>query len=677
MGILSTSTFANLTSGVRSEAAAHEIQDLLAGGGGSGMGENIIQYGASTEAGFDNGPAIRAAIAAACRNGTYQVFIPAGTFEIHESNCLHPQAAGITFAEAVLGGNNASGGGLGIRFIGASQNYSILKLMNNGVDTRWFYDSGTTASPYPGWNRVQFEHIWFLGSGSTNVTADNAYTNGFRICASLPTGGVDKGFIFTCCRNDRLGVPLEFTGTSNTDTYNAYSCWWSTCGPIIIDNDQALLLNWYSCHFWSADDQFWMKATSGNGQQGKGGGGAITCRDCDIIIGNVSGDTTPHYTVRIDDGASFYRTWLFDHCRWELRNPEARLVYWPGTASFITGSEVVFNTCDISQMQQGQAGIGSGANDTNGRRDIIVLGPAKRLVFRNSFLGDQLGVVFQDVNTSNVFAFGYQPIVEFDNCGIPWGFVSGTNSSATAVDATRGLVGRVTLSSGYGRVVGRNCYMRDHTSPENMATDFDYGGRVGGYGEMQAQSKRAELKAGPRAWPGTGNFTRTVRLPEQAIVTGCALYQPASGTSSTSCQRLIAHNRVTITGIVQKPADTECRVTSNGHGLLDGDRVFIEGVTGTTEANGLWTVEGATANTFDLTGSTFTNAYSAGGNAYKVLIESDSARDDAVHRMAQDAKSHPTKFPFVVSTFEDRKFCLISTAGALSKVGGYAYVEYE
>jgi hypothetical protein len=52
------------------------------------------------------------------------------------------------------------------------------------------------------------------------------------------------------------------------------------------------------------------------------------------------------------------------------------------------------------------------------------------------------------------------------------------------------------------------------------------------------------------------------------------------------------------------------RITSNAHGLANGDRIRITGVTNYPAANGYWAVQGVAANTFDLTGSAF-----AGGGA--------------------------------------------------------------
>lgn len=68
-------------------------------------------------------------------------------------------------------------------------------------------------------------------------------------------------------------------------------------------------------------------------------------------------------------------------------------------------------------------------------------------------------------------------------------------------------------------------------------------------------------------------------------------------------------------------------ITANSHGFTTGQRVGIDGVTGTTEANGSWIVTVVNANTFTLDGSTFTNAYVANGVAYPgVFLSTDVGR---------------------------------------------------
>jgi hypothetical protein len=55
------------------------------------------------------------------------------------------------------------------------------------------------------------------------------------------------------------------------------------------------------------------------------------------------------------------------------------------------------------------------------------------------------------------------------------------------------------------------------------------------------------------------------------------------------------------------------RITATAHGFATGTRVVLSGILGTTEAIGAWTVTSIDADHFDLQGSTFTNAWSAGG----------------------------------------------------------------
>jgi len=55
--------------------------------------------------------------------------------------------------------------------------------------------------------------------------------------------------------------------------------------------------------------------------------------------------------------------------------------------------------------------------------------------------------------------------------------------------------------------------------------------------------------------------------------------------------------------------------TRSDHNFTTGNRVAIEDVTGTVEANGVWVITKIDANNFDLQDSTFANAWSSGGQA--------------------------------------------------------------
>lgn len=60
------------------------------------------------------------------------------------------------------------------------------------------------------------------------------------------------------------------------------------------------------------------------------------------------------------------------------------------------------------------------------------------------------------------------------------------------------------------------------------------------------------------------------------------------------------------------------RLTATGHGLVTGDRIVVRAVTGTTEANSTWYITRIDANTLDLIGSVFQNAYVSGGELVKI-----------------------------------------------------------
>lgn len=59
------------------------------------------------------------------------------------------------------------------------------------------------------------------------------------------------------------------------------------------------------------------------------------------------------------------------------------------------------------------------------------------------------------------------------------------------------------------------------------------------------------------------------------------------------------------------------RITAATHGFSDEAIVTIHDVSGCTEANGTWQIDYVDANTFDLLGSTFANAYTSGGKVFQ------------------------------------------------------------
>lgn len=93
------------------------------------------------------------------------------------------------------------------------------------------------------------------------------------------------------------------------------------------------------------------------------------------------------------------------------------------------------------------------------------------------------------------------------------------------------------------------------------------------------------------------------------------------------------------------------RITSNAHGLGEGDYVNISGVGGTVEANGDWKAINIATNTFDLAGSAFVNAWTAGGVAKRF----------STWKWALGAFSASRGYPGVVA-FHENRLVLAQTA---------------
>ena len=85
------------------------------------------------------------------------------------------------------------------------------------------------------------------------------------------------------------------------------------------------------------------------------------------------------------------------------------------------------------------------------------------------------------------------------------------------------------------------------------------------------------------------------------------------------------------------------QITSVAHGFTDEDVVTIHGVLGTTEANDTWQINYVDADTFDLVGSTFANAWTSGGKAFKESADTYKYPIDRKPSKFQDAFSE-TKF---------------------------------
>lgn len=112
-----------------------------------------------------------------------------------------------------------------------------------------------------------------------------------------------------------------------------------------------------------------------------------------------------------------------------------------------------------------------------------------------------------------------------------------------------------------------------------------------------------------------------VRLKPSGTAIGTISASKTSGdTAGTPITNVTAASAGS-TGLIQ--------ITSNGHGYSSGDRIFISGVVGTTEANniasGYWLADVIDVNTINLRNSVYTNAYISAGTLFYALFQFDSS----------------------------------------------------
>lgn len=124
------------------------------------------------------------------------------------------------------------------------------------------------------------------------------------------------------------------------------------------------------------------------------------------------------------------------------------------------------------------------------------------------------------------------------------------------------------------------------------------------FGKTPATFSTANLDAIYNGW------TNRILQATRTITFGTAKRTAASTEARALLTR--TNRTVLITNVVNNGSGV-IRITANSHGLVSGNKIFISGVLGATEANGAWNITFVNSNTFDLNGSTFSNSYISGG----------------------------------------------------------------
>lgn len=259
----------------------------------------------------------------------------------------------------------------------------------------------------------------------------------------------------------------------------------------------------------------------------------------------------------------------------------------------------------------------------------ITLRACNTIRFQNcvwsGFNGEQVILLNGEANTSRA-----DP-VEFVQCGIAAGSDS-PNTDNLVIDGLGGSIKLIATAVLFGR---HGIWLRNRTGESGPKfLYFEGGGFENAHGVpvllesgthaqfsntyISSDSEQDNIRIDP-------TFTGIVTI-NSCVIRGCGRNGIDIGSSRvtvTGC--LIGNNGRTAhpafartIAAVSAGLSGQIRMTTAGeHGWEDGDRITVQEVGGAVEANGKWRIAVVAPNQFDLLQSSYTNAYTGGGTAWR------------------------------------------------------------
>ena len=440
---------------------------------------NWLRYGADPNGILNSDAALAQAIAVACMSGGPsgignhgRVYMPKGIYKLTSDNPFR----------------NPTTVQRGIIFEGDGIASTVINFYC-GTTVQYLFDGAVGEQSYLS---ATFRDMCFQGD-------TNQYTHGFSWYNS-------QGWRFTNVWFINFSSVWESNGNTNGDSLKCITCKVTQWGSrvFIQNNEQSLNNEFHSCDFESGyGDMF---------RVGTGGGGALRVYGGSLIMDNAAGNTTNHYLLRIDDGASVSDnngTYTFFGMQTELHDPHCCLVYSGATGA--QAPEILFDAINNTE--------------TNGAR-ITAVNKQSRITFRNSILTKNQGSTYQVVGpVAGGDQYGDPGTIVFENCEVP------VNLS-TFIDLEFGADSLL-----WGYAAARNCYWTNNDNgvarTVRYAIDFDMNWMNGGRSSHPMRVKRAYGKPQNRSWPdNTTAFDWTINLPVGALITKIVAYRPATGAAT-------------------------------------------------------------------------------------------------------------------------------------------------
>jgi len=193
------------------------------------------------------------------------------------------------------------------------------------------------------------------------------------------------------------------------------------------------------------------------------------------------------------------------------------------------------------------------------------------------------------------------------------------------------------LSFGTAPLAGQAALLVTYQAPNIIQSGSSHSSNTGGIGsivdmrlnhalvvpvsmpsDVTARDVEIRIAFGSISTSGTNN----AKLGALSSRTGYGVKINKHPTNNTYQVRLAGRTSTSTGNITGATNASPIVITNSSHGLLNGDLVEITGVLGNTAANGVFTVQNAATNTFELASSTGNGAYSSGGQVQRLSSSS-------------------------------------------------------
>lgn len=449
----------------------------------------------------DDGPAIRAAIAAAYAlvpptgtngQGGALIYFPAGFYRIAMSST----AASNLFAGITVKNINTNGGCSNLTLVGEGMANTIILMDTVGGGATTACSLVSPSQTFTTTFGLTFRDLGFWG-GKPNtdgnwdaISSIPAHANSIFNFYSDSAGVQNSNFRFYNVLAAGAAYIFDIEGTQLCSEFSHFGCNYNSWSLACYQNNNPQSVNhrFYGCDF-----------QNGFGHVFKLGGGDVRVYGGSVIMASDATTATNQYLVNFTTGLA---TSKLDTVRVELRGNFSCIINQPNAAAV----QSVFDKCDFLDEA------------TSAKTAFITTGTFNRIDFIRCDLvqGGSYAPVAHAlpviVNASG--PGGDSGTILFDKCTLPQNFSDQCSINYVGSISSRETRGNYGSNQQYSNIA--NDFTINAAWPLGIYSSWGSGGQAGDSCSLQPQSLEAYIKNSNQSWPISPTTENTLYLPKYA-----------------------------------------------------------------------------------------------------------------------------------------------------------------